>query len=106
MPIGSLYGRVEGLGMNEAELSRNRQLTGFTCQDLNKDPQLPYADAAFDLVTNSLSVDYMTRPLQTLSRKRAPRPLPTMSGGLVLVGSASLLTPPRAYDEWPVMNGT
>lgn len=98
--------RCVALGLNPLELLANPSKTEWRVQDLNKDPQLPYADAAFDLVTNSLSVDYMTRPLQTLSRDRAPRPLPTMSGGLVLVGSASLLTPPRAYDEWPVMNGT
>ena len=98
--------RCVALGLNPLELLANPSKTEWRVQDLNKDPQLPYADAAFDLVTNSLSVDYMTRPLQTLSRDRAPRPPPTMSGGLVLVGSASLLTPPRAYDEWPVMNGT
>ena len=34
MPIGSLYGRVEGLGMNERELQSNRQLTGYVCARL------------------------------------------------------------------------
>ena len=33
-------------------------------QDLNAQPTLPYADGEFDLITNSLSVDYLTRPLE------------------------------------------
>jgi hypothetical protein len=31
-----------GLGMNEDELSRNKQLTEFSVKDLNLEPKLPY----------------------------------------------------------------
>ena len=33
-------------------------------QDLNTSPTLPYESDSFDVITNSLSVDYMTRPLE------------------------------------------
>ena len=52
--------------MNEAELKRNPVLTDWVVTDLNKDPKLPYPDATFDVVTNAVSVDYLT--------KRVPRP--------------------------------
>ena len=45
-------GRVAGLGMNEAELSRNARLTEKTVQDLNVAPSLPYEDESFDFVCN------------------------------------------------------
>ena len=47
--------RCVALGLNPLELLANPSKTEWRVQDLNKDPQLPYADAAFDLVTNSLS---------------------------------------------------
>jgi len=42
--------RVAGLGMNEYELSQNKQLTEYTVQNLNKEPKFPYEDASFDKV--------------------------------------------------------
>lgn len=40
------------------------QLTSHDVHDLNKQPQLPYEDEAFDVVTNVVSVDYLARPLE------------------------------------------
>lgn len=40
---------------------------GLPCpalQDLNADPKMPYADNSFDIVTNCVSVDYLTQPLE------------------------------------------
>lgn len=39
---------VSGLGMNAEELAANNRLTERVVHDLNADPNLPYADAAFD----------------------------------------------------------
>ena len=50
--------------MNEAELARNPVLTEFTVRDLNDDPQLPYEDNSFDVVTNAVSVDYLNKPVE------------------------------------------
>ena len=59
-----------GLGMNEAELARNAVLTDFTVKDLNTDPKMPYEDASFDVVTNAVSVDYLTKPLEVFREIR------------------------------------
>eukprot|EP00741_Cyanophora_paradoxa_P007781 tig00001208_g7528.t1 len=56
--------RISGMGMNEAELKANGDLTDFVVRDLNVDPSLPYPDASFDAVTCVVSVDYLTRPLE------------------------------------------
>ena len=54
-------------GMNAEELKRNVQATDWTVQDLNVTPKLPYGDAEFDVVTNTVSVDYLTKPLEVCS---------------------------------------
>lgn len=53
---------VRGTGMNEAELSRNGQLSAYHVQDLNKVTTLPYPDDTFDVVTCTVSIDYLTDP--------------------------------------------
>lgn len=57
-------GKISGLGMNEEELARNPILTDYAVKDLNEDPILPYADSTFDVVTNAVSVDYLTKPME------------------------------------------
>jgi hypothetical protein len=33
-------------------------------RDLNTQPQLPYEDNSFDVITNAVSVDYLNKPLE------------------------------------------
>eukprot|EP00891_Asterochloris_glomerata_P009955 jgi/Astpho2/9955/Aster-06659 len=63
-PKGYKLGRISGTGMNEDELKRNTVLTDYSVKDLNEDPTLPYEDATFDVITNTVSVDYLTKPLE------------------------------------------
>ena len=63
-PKGWKGERVAALGLNPLELAVNPSQTEWRVQDLNAQPTLPYADGEFDLITNSLSVDYLTRPLE------------------------------------------
>jgi SAM-dependent methyltransferase len=58
--------RVSGLGMNEDELKKNPILSDYAVRDLNEDPTLPYEDNTFDVVTNAVSVDYLTKPLEMM----------------------------------------
>jgi ubiquinone/menaquinone biosynthesis C-methylase UbiE len=70
------------MGMNEEELQRNPVLTEFVVKDLNVDPKLPYGDDSFDVITNVVSVDYLTRPLeifQEMHRVLKPGGLAIMS---------------------------
>lgn len=73
--------RVVGLGLNENELRANERLGDFVMHDLNKNPRLPFAGQTFDVVINTVSVDYMTRPMEVFQDvARILKP-----GGLFLV---------------------
>jgi hypothetical protein len=52
-----------GLGLNADELKRNKVLTDYDVVDLNEDPKLPYDDNTYDIITNAVSVEYLTKPL-------------------------------------------
>jgi SAM-dependent methyltransferase len=56
--------RLAGLGMNETELRENEQLTDYVVHDLNADPRMPYADGEFDGAVVTVSVQYMTKPVE------------------------------------------
>ena len=56
-----------GLGLNEAELRANTALTARVIHDLNEHPELPFDDGAFDVVLNTVSVDYLTRPQEVFA---------------------------------------
>ncbi|CAN0838875.1 hypothetical protein LINGRAHAP2_LOCUS2385 [Linum grandiflorum] len=62
-PKGYKQNRIVGMGMNEQELRRNPVLTEYILQDLNVNPKLPFDDDSFDVITNVVSVDYLTKPL-------------------------------------------
>jgi SAM-dependent methyltransferase len=64
MPPSLEWTRLAGLGMNEVELRENAQLTDYVVHDLNADPRMPYADAEFDGAVVTVSVQYMTRPVE------------------------------------------
>ena len=56
--------RCVALGLNPLELIFNPSKTEWVVRNLNEQPTLPFADESFDLITNSLSVDYMTQPIE------------------------------------------
>ena len=47
-----------GLGLNREELERNPRLDGALIHDLNKTPALPFGDRSFDIVLNTVSIDW------------------------------------------------
>ena len=87
---------VTGLGLNENELLHNRQLSRYLIHDINADPKLPFDDNYFDVVINSLSVDYMTNPVEIF--KEAGRVL--KPGGLFLVIFSNRMFPRKAVKVW------
>eukprot|EP01059_Diplonema_ambulator_P033897 TRINITY_DN7319_c0_g1_i1.p1 TRINITY_DN7319_c0_g1~~TRINITY_DN7319_c0_g1_i1.p1 ORF type:complete len:247 (+),score=55.73 TRINITY_DN7319_c0_g1_i1:208-948(+) len=68
--------QCHGVGLNEDELSANKALTdGFTVQNLNKEPNLPFADNSFGVCTHVASIEYLTDPIhhcRELNRVLAP----------------------------------
>jgi SAM-dependent methyltransferase len=95
-PAGYTAGRISGLGMNASELQRNKTLTDYEVKDLNVDPVLPYPDATFDVVTNAVSVDYLTRPLEVMKEvRRVLKP-----GGLAVMSFSNRCFPTKAIAIW------
>jgi len=93
------YAHVCGLGMNAPELERNPRLKEYVVHDLNSDPTLPYPDGAFDAVLNSLSVQYLTRPVAVFAAvRRVLRP-----GGRYVVAYSHRLFPTKAVAGWQAL---
>lgn len=87
---------VVGLGLNQKELSRNKMLTETVIHDLNKDPNLPFESNRFDVVLNTVSVDYMTRPFHVFRDVgRILKP-----GGLFLVIFSNRFFPQKVVKIW------
>ena len=95
-PKGYQGARIAGLGMNEAELARNAALTEYTVRDLNKDPKLPYGDAEFDVITNCVSVDYLSQPFSVFAEMhRVLKP-----GGVAVCAFSNRMFPTKAVAVW------
>ena len=87
---------VSGLGMNQAELEQNPRLTDFQVHDLNVDPRLPYAAASFDVALCTVSVEYLTRPLDVFTDvARVLKP-----GGVFIVTFSNRWFPPKIVRIW------
>lgn len=92
LPTDMSLGRVAGLGMNEAELAANPQLTDFHVHNLNDNPELPYPAASFDRITIAVSIQYLTRPVEVMtSAFAALRP-----GGAISIAMSHRLFPTKA----------
>lgn len=65
-------------------------------RDLNKDPVLPYPDNTFDVVTNCVSVDYLTKPLEVMREvHRVLKP-----GGRAVMSFSNRCFPTKAVAVW------
>jgi len=96
LPESHGYTQVIGLGLNDAELRRNPQLTGHLCHDLNEAPYLPFGEASFDAVVCTASVEYLTRPLEVFAEvRRVLRP-----GGIFVVTFSNRWFPPKVIRIW------
>lgn len=88
--------RVVGLGLNRNELSKNKSLSEILIHDLNRDPDLPFPDQTFDAVINTVSVDYMTKPIHVFQEVgRILKP-----GGLFLVIFSNRMFPEKTVKVW------
>jgi SAM-dependent methyltransferase len=89
-------GFVVGHGMNELELQANDQLNQYFIQDLNLNPVLPFEDNHFDAVLNTVSVQYLRRPLEVFREVgRVLKP-----GGLHIVSFSNRMFPTKAVALW------
>jgi SAM-dependent methyltransferase len=88
--------RVVGLGMNGAEMADNPQLHEYVVHNLNEDPRLPFPGAEFDAVICTVSVQYMTRPIEIFREvNRVLQP-----GGIFIVSFSNRCFATKAIAAW------
>jgi SAM-dependent methyltransferase len=88
--------KIVGLGLNRNELHKNHDLTEIVIHDINADPRLPFPNDNFNVVINTVSIDYMTRPLEVFREVgRILRP-----GGLFLVIFSNRMFAQKAVKIW------
>lgn len=95
-PKGYKQSRIVGMGLNEDELKKNPVLTEYIVQDLNVNPKLPFEDNTFDVITNVVSVDYLTKPLDVF--KEMSRIL--QPGGLAIMSFSNRCFWTKAVSIW------
>ncbi len=96
LPTDLVLGKVTGLGMNQVELAANPQLHAFAVQNLNENPVLPYGDQTFDIVLNTVSIQYVTQPLALVQEiHRVLKP-----GGQAVVSFSNRMFPTKAVEVW------
>lgn len=96
LPGDVRYSQVVGLGMNEDELRLNQQLDEHLIHDLNVEPRLPFADASFDGAACTVSVQYLTRPIEVFAEVgRVLRP-----GAPFVVTFSNRCFPSKAVRIW------
>lgn len=91
---------VTGIGMNPDELDANARLSERCIQDLNRNAALPFDDNSFDSVLCSLSVEYLTSPLDLFAEvRRVLRP-----GGLFINSFSERWFPTKVVTLWSEMH--
>ncbi|HVF33506.1 MAG TPA: class I SAM-dependent methyltransferase [Acidimicrobiales bacterium] len=93
---GGRFRRVVGLGMNDAEMADNPQLSARVVHDLNARPALPFDDDSFDAAVCTVSVQYLTSPIEVFGEvRRVLRP-----GGRFAVAFSNRCFPTKAVAVW------
>ncbi len=88
--------RVVGLGLNAAEMADNPQLDSYLVQNLNANPTLPLPDAEFDAAICTVSVQYMTKPIEIFREvNRVLKP-----GGIFVLSFSNRCFSTKAVAAW------
>ena len=95
-PQGHPKQRLIGLGLNAVEMRENPYLDDFLVHDVNRDTVLPFADGAFDAVVITVSVQYLTRPVETFRQVNRILKL----GGAFIVTFSNRMFPTKAVWVW------
>ncbi len=95
-PAGHAKRRLVGLGMNAVEMAENPDLDEYIVQDINLNPELPFGENTFDAVVITVSVQYLTQPVETFRQvNRILKP-----GGLFIVTFSNRMFPTKAVRVW------
>jgi SAM-dependent methyltransferase len=95
-PEGFPKQRLVGLGLNAEEMADNPHLDEYLVHDLNADPRLPFPDAMFDAAVLTVSIQYVTQPLEVFRDvNRILKP-----NGLFAVIFSNRMFPTKAVAVW------
>jgi SAM-dependent methyltransferase len=78
LPQRTRPAKVVGLGLNRTEMEDNPALGEVVVHNVNLNPRMPFADESFDGAVMTVSVQYLTRPIELFAdvgrvlRPRAP----------------------------------
>jgi SAM-dependent methyltransferase len=96
LPLPLSPSRVVGLGLNRQEMDANPALSEAVVHNLNREPHLPFADAAFDGAVLTVSVQYLLHPVEVFADVgRVLRP-----GGPFVVSFSNRMFPTKAVAMW------
>ena len=88
--------RVVGVGLNQSEMDDNPQLTEAVVHNINTSPRLPFDDAQFDGAIMTVSVQYLTHPVETFADVgRVLKP-----GAPFIVTFSNRMFPTKAVAIW------
>jgi SAM-dependent methyltransferase len=89
-----------GLGLNAEEMAENPHLDDYVVHDVNADSRLPFADDEFDAVVLTVSIQYVTRPVELFQDvNRILKP-----GGLFAVIFSNRMFPTKAVAVWRALD--
>lgn len=95
-PPGHPKQQLVGLGLNAVEMANNPDLDQYLVHNVNVDPNLPFEDETFDAVVITVSVQYLTSPIETFQQvNRVLRP-----GGILIVTFSNRMFPTKAVRVW------
>ncbi|MGO9452020.1 MAG: class I SAM-dependent methyltransferase [Candidatus Binataceae bacterium] len=88
--------RLVGLGMNRSEMEDNPALNEIVVHNLNQNPGLPFAEKEFDGALVTVSIQYMTRPVEIFRGVgRVLKP-----GAPFIVSFSNRMFPTKAVAIW------
>jgi methyltransferase family protein len=91
--------RLVGLGLNAEEMADNPHLDEYVVHDVNANPRLPFDDDLFDAVLLTVSIQYLTQPIEVFRHvNRILKP-----GGLFAVIFSNRMFPTKAVAVWRAM---
>ena len=92
--------KLIGLGLNAAEMADNPDLDAAVVHDLNRDPVLPFAEDVFDGVVVTVSIQYLTRPVEVFRDVRRV----LKAGCPFLVLFSNRMFPTKAVRVWQTLD--
>jgi hypothetical protein len=99
-PEGFPKQRLVGLGLNAEEMADNPDLDGYVVHDINADPRLPFGDNTFDAAVLTVSIQYVTKPIEVFQEvNRVLKP-----GGLFAVIFSNRMFPTKAVAVWRALD--